>query len=142
MSDCHKANIDAGVVESFGDEWSRFDQSKLDEKDFTEIFTNYFAIFPWETLPENAVGFDLGCGSGRWAKAVAPNVGALHCIDPSSALEIAKANLSDHNNCFFHYAGVDTIPLQDNSADFGYSLGVLYRPSNSMDNDFFNTDFM
>ncbi len=127
MPDFNKVNIDVKVVESFGDEWSRFDQSQLCDKDFTEIFANYFAIFPWDTLPQNAVGLDLGCGSGRWARAVSPKVGILHCIDPSSALEIAKANLSDYNNCFFHHAGVDNIPLPENSADFGYSLGVLHH---------------
>ena len=123
-----KTNMDVRVVESFGDEWSRFDQSQLCDKDFTEIFANYFAIFPWEALPENAVGFDLGCGSGRWATAVASKIGELHCIDPSSAaLEIAKANLSTYGNCLFHWASVDNIPLADNSADFGYSLGVLHH---------------
>lgn len=29
------------------------------------------------------IGFDLGCGSGRWAFFVAPKVAKLHCIDRS-----------------------------------------------------------
>ena len=41
---------------------------------------------------------DLGCGTGRWAKLVAPKVGKLHCIDPSSALDVARSNLSQFNN--------------------------------------------
>ena len=32
----------------------------------------------------------MGCGSGRWAKVVAPRVGLLNCIEPSSAIKIAK----------------------------------------------------
>jgi methylase of polypeptide subunit release factors len=32
----------------------------------------------------------MGCGSGRWARFVAPHVGRLHCIDPSSALAVAR----------------------------------------------------
>lgn len=120
-------NIDEQVVAGFGDEWSRFDQSELSAEELARMFDNYFNIFPWEKLPENAIGFDLGCGSGRWAKLVAPRVGRLHLIDPSDALEVAKRNLRGAANCEFHRAGVEEIPLEDNSCDFGYSLGVLHH---------------
>ena len=78
-------------------------------------------------MPVNSEGFDLGCGSGRWAKLVAPRIGTLHCIEPSSALEVARKNLAQFKNCEFHSATVDTIPLKDKSMDFGYSLGVLHH---------------
>ncbi len=120
-------NIDENVVAGFGDEWSRFDQSALTESELQKMFDNYFNIFPWDKLPENAVGFDLGCGSGRWAKLVAPRVGKLHLIDPSEALEVAKQNLKNADNCEFHQAAVEEIPLADDSCDFGYSLGVLHH---------------
>lgn len=120
-------NVDKQVVAGFGDEWSRFDQSALDDAELRQMFDNYFNIFPWSELPRDAVGFDLGCGSGRWAKLVAPRVGSLHLIDPSDALEVAKRNLRDASNCIFHRAGVDNIPLDDESCDFGYSLGVLHH---------------
>lgn len=120
-------NLDKQVVAGFGDEWSRFDQSSLDEAELARMFDNYFNIFPWDDLPRDAVGFDLGCGSGRWAKLVAPRVGKLHLIDPSDAIEVAKQNLAGCANCEFHRAGVDAIPLDDGSCDFGYSLGVLHH---------------
>ena len=120
-------NIDIKTVKGFGDEWERFDQSLLPLEEQKRIFEMYFAIFPWSAFSPNAVGFDLGCGSGRWAKLVAPRVGCLHCIDPSVALEVAKRNLVDNNNCVFHLASVDSIPLADASMDFGYSLGVLHH---------------
>lgn len=122
-----RPNRDENVVAGFGDEWSRFDQSALDAVELNSMFDNYFNIFPWEILPENAVGFDLGCGSGRWAKLVAPRVGFLHLIDPSEALEVAKKNLDGFENCEFHRADVENIPLDNTSADFGYSLGVLHH---------------
>lgn len=121
------ANTDKDVVAGFGDEWSRFDQSELSDGERQRIFDEYFSIFPWDGLPQNAVGFDLGCGSGRWAKLVAPRVGFLHLIDPSDAIKVAKRNLEGVSNCAFHRADVDSIPLNDNSADFGYSLGVLHH---------------
>lgn len=120
-------NLDVDTVNSFGDEWSQFDQSALSEVEANKIFDEYFAVFPWDTLPRNATGFDMGCGSGRWARLMAPRVGHLHCIDPSSALEVAKTALSSATNVSFHQASVDDSPLLANSQDFGYSLGVLHH---------------
>ncbi|MGQ0543115.1 MAG: class I SAM-dependent methyltransferase [Blastocatellia bacterium] len=120
-------NADTKVIEGFGDEWSRFDQSLLSDDELRRMFENYFNIFPWERLPDNAIGFDLGCGSGRWAKLVAPRVGRLHLIDPSDAIDVARRNLSSEPNCEFHRAGVDEIPLSRESCDFGYTLGVLHH---------------
>ncbi|MHB8915503.1 MAG: class I SAM-dependent methyltransferase [Thiobacillus sp.] len=122
-----ETNVDHETVEGFGDEWVRFDQSELPEQEHKALFESYFSVFPWHILPKNAEGFDLGCGSGRWAKLVAPRVGLLHCIDPSIALDIARRNLAQLRNCAFHSATVDAIPLEDASMDFGYSLGVLHH---------------
>ncbi len=119
-------NVDERTVEGFGDEWSRFDQSQIPEQELAKMFAAYFSIFPWDALPQHAIGFDLGCGSGRWAKLVAPRVGKLHCIDPSAALA-SHEEPGCLPNCEFHSATVDAIPLEDASMDFGYSLGVLHH---------------
>lgn len=128
------SNIDTKTVAGFGDEWTRFDQSALPSEELQKLFEWYFEIFPWSTLPPDGVGFDLGCGSGRWAKCVAPRVGKLHCIDASdAALEVAKRNLREQPNCEFHHASVDQMPLADQSMDFGYSLGVLHHVPDTLD---------
>lgn len=122
------SNIDLVTVEDFGKEWSRFDQSALDREEQAAQFERYFKVFPWDTLPYRAEGFDLGCGSGRWASLAAPRVGKLHCIDASqAAITVAERNLSGLENVEFHVASVDSIPLNDGSMDFGYSLGVLHH---------------
>ena len=122
------SNLDHQTVNGFGDEWSRFDQSELSAQELNGIYAQYFKIFPWEILNLKSVGFDLGCGSGRWAKIVADKVGQLHCIDASEgALNVAKKNLAGKSNCLFHHASVDSVPLVDGSMDFGYSLGVLHH---------------
>ncbi len=126
-------NIDHKVVEEFGNEWSEFDQSELSEDELISIFNDYFRVFPWEKVSKYSVGFDLGCGSGRWAKFVSPKVGKLFCIDPSNAIEIAKKKLKKYKNCSFIKSGVDQIPLEDNSMDFGYSLGVLHHVPDTAD---------
>ncbi|HEY0458686.1 MAG TPA: class I SAM-dependent methyltransferase [Pyrinomonadaceae bacterium] len=121
-------NIDIKTVEGFGEEWSRFDQTGMSDAELNEQFERYFAVFPFEHLPAAAEGFDLGCGSGRWAKVMAGRVGRLHCIDASAeALAVAKKNLAGAGNAEFHHASVAEIPLADGSMDFGYSLGVLHH---------------
>ena len=127
MNNNKVCNSDLKTVEGFGDEWTRFDQTGMSDEDSVRLFGDYFSIFPWHLLSEDAVGFDLGCGSGRWAKLVAPRVQTLHCIDPSDAIEVARRNLTTHANCRIHKASVDDIPLDDQTMDFGYSLGVLHH---------------
>lgn len=117
-------NIDAATVEGFGREWGHYDQGRLRNDEAEQIFRSYFGLFDFTGLGE---GFDLGCGSGRWARLVAPRVGKLHCIDPSEAIEVARRNLAGLDNVEFHRASADDIPLPDGSQDFGYCLGVLHH---------------
>ena len=121
-------NLDPATVKGFGEEWSAYDQSQLAGREFETLFERYFAIFPFDQLPPAAEGFDLGCGSGRWAAAVAPKVGRLHCIDPAEgALVVARQRLAAVDNVDFQLAAADTMALPNSSQDFGYSLGVLHH---------------
>lgn len=121
-------NLDERTVAGFGDEWSRFDQRALSDAELDALFERYFAIFPWERLTDDAVGVDLGCGSGRWARRVAPRVGRVLCLDASGeALRAARAALAAHENCAFLRASVGALPFGDGIMDFGYSLGVLHH---------------
>lgn len=92
------------------------------------MYDDYFKVFPWDSLPKNAVGADVGCGSGRWAVMVAPKVGHLHLVDASpDALGVARKNLWSFSNCSFHNASLDEMPFHNESLDFAYSLGVLHH---------------
>jgi ubiquinone/menaquinone biosynthesis C-methylase UbiE len=122
------SNIDPETVAGFGAEWSSYDQLALSDEEYRRLFDRYFGIFPFDRLPAEAEGFDLGCGSGRWASGVVGQVGRLHCIDPSpEALAVARRRLGGSPNADFHLAAADSIPLADASQDFGYSLGVLHH---------------
>lgn len=126
--DLPTGNIDAATVAGFGREWATFDQTELDEREHARLFDDYFSIFPFDTLPEDAEGFDLGCGSGRWAVLMAPRVGRLHCFDPSEeAAAVARRRLAGLASAEVRVAAADSIPLADGSQDFGYSLGVLHH---------------
>ena len=121
-------NLDRKTVSGFGEEWSAYDQSDLSDTERRELFDDYFSVFPWASLPPQAEGFDMGCGSGRWALSVAPKVGLLNCVDASGeALDVARMNLAGVANVRFHHASVGNWNIEDGSQDFGYSLGVLHH---------------
>jgi ubiquinone/menaquinone biosynthesis C-methylase UbiE len=128
MSTDSTPNIDLKTVEGFGEEWAAFDQEWLEDSEYDMLFGNYFKVFPFNKLLPDAEGFDLGCGTGRWALGVAPRVGTLHCFDPSpKALAVAQRRLGHLSNVTLAEARADTMPLADGSQDFGYSLGVLHH---------------
>lgn len=119
------ASVDAATVEGFGYEWTKFDQSSADPDEMQGLFDLYFATFPWDSLPADPVGFDLGSGSGRWARLVAPRVGRLVCVDASAdALKVAGRNAP---GCPRVLASAGALPLRAGCMDFGYSLGVLHH---------------
>lgn len=121
-------NVIKEVVDDFGKEWTYFNQKQLISDGLNDAFMEYFHIFPLEKLNKTSVGFDMGCGSGRWAKVIAPLVKTLNCIDPSQeALKIAQKNLEESINCTFECATTMTTKIQNSSQDFGYCLGVLHH---------------
>lgn len=126
-------NKDDRVIKEFGEEWSKFTYAEVDKPKLKDNFDQYFDIFPWEALPHNSVGFDMGCGTGRWAQFVAPNVGLLNCIEPSEAITVAKANLADFENVKFYNETTDNCSLEPDSQDFGYCLGVLHHIPNTQE---------
>ena len=123
-----RKNIDIITANSFGEEWNRFSQENLSSNESNVRFEEYFGIFPWEDLPNNAEGIDVGCGSGRWDKFVAPRVGILHCVEPAQkAISVAKKNLRDFSNIIFHNVSLDDLQIRKESQDFLFSLGVLHH---------------
>lgn len=121
-------NIDEKTVAGFGAEWTAFDQTGAPRDELDAGFDEYFRLFPWQDLPADAIGADLGCGSGRWAARVAPRVGQLHCLDASrEALAVAQRTLAHQGNVSFHVASVGDPPLERASLDFAYCLGVLHH---------------
>ena len=126
-------NLDDQVVSDFGQEWIRFDQSAMPQCELEARGDEYFCIFPWDALPANSEGFDMGCGTGRWAHLVAHRVGKLHCIDPSEAIAVAKQNLREFHNVVFHNTSLDSVSLAPSSQDFGFSLGVLHHVPDTLE---------
>ena len=75
-----KQKSEKKVIEDFGKEWVHFDQSSISNLDKKKIFDDYFKIFPKKILNKHSIGFDAGCGTGRWSYFVAPLVKKMHCM--------------------------------------------------------------
>ena len=117
-------NLDKKTVDSFGNEWNRF--KEFDKDELTKIGDDYFDVVDLSSL-SGKVCLDVGCGSGRWAKYLAPYVKFIEAMDPSSSVFSAATFLSGERNVRITQAGVNAIPFPDNSFDFVYSLGVLHH---------------
>src|SRR5438132_324992 len=114
------SNLDTETVRSFGDLWNRFTMEPVTAAERGEIFQRHFGIFPWHLLPKDGgCGVDVGCGTGRWGKMVAPRVHKLHMLDPAGpALAVCRDNLRGLQNVEFHQADVAEMPFADGSLDF------------------------
>jgi ubiquinone/menaquinone biosynthesis C-methylase UbiE len=121
-------NVDPRTVSDFGSEWSVFDQSDLTHHELQIAFEEYFSLVDWGQISDSPVIMDVGCGSGRWAVFVAPKAGKMLLVDPAQkALDVARIKMSAFKNCEFHLGTTEELPVEDDSCDFVYSLGVLHH---------------
>ncbi len=126
MAQIKHKNADTQTVDAFSDQWIRFEKRHESDEENKFLFDRFFSIFPWEIINNQSKGFEIGCGRGRYAKFIAPKVGALTCVDVSaSAIEIAKKNLATFSNCDFKNESVGNLSLKPQTYDFGYAYGVL-----------------
>jgi ubiquinone/menaquinone biosynthesis C-methylase UbiE len=115
------------ITKDFGNEWETYNHSQINYQKLKDSYNQYFSIFPTKHLKQSE-GFDMGCGSGRWAKILATKVKKLNCIDGSrKALAVAKKNLRNYKNIKYFYSLIKHNILKKNSQDFGYCLGVLHH---------------
>ncbi len=120
-----ESNLDVETVSSFGEEWTKFD--RFSDEEIKVAGDQYFDIVPEGLLTKNTVVLDLGCGTGRWTKYVAPKVGAVEAVDPSEAVFSAAKLTDDLAHVRITQASVSNIPFADESFDFIICLGVLHH---------------
>ena len=129
-------NSDKNVISSFGFEWEKYDQELILNVELRKTFDEYFHIFPKHLLNKNAVGFDMGSGSGRWSYFVCEKVKNLTLIEPSQrALNASKKLFKKKKNINFVNATVSDAEniFNNKKFDFGYSIGVLHHVPNTLE---------
>ncbi len=119
------SNIDAEVVQSFGDEWVKFHD--FSDETIQSISQEYFDLINDEIVNRQTYMLDIGCGTGRWTKYLSQKAGFVEAIDPSDAIFAADKLLGNIPNVRLAKASVETIPFNDETFDFAMSVGVLHH---------------
>jgi SAM-dependent methyltransferase len=125
-------DLDKQVITDFGSEWKPFNQSYLFKNGLKDSFMEYFLFFPLDQIDNTKEVFDMGCGSGRWARFMANKCKILNCIEPSQAIEVAKENVKSFSNINFFNQTADICTLSNNTQNFGYCLGVLHHTTRTI----------
>ncbi len=118
-------NIDAEVVQSFGDEWLKFHD--FSDEIIKECAEEYFDILDETILNKNSYALDVGCGTGRWTKYLSSKAGFIEAVDPSNAIIAADKLLGKIDNVRLTKASTETLPFEDETFDFAMSIGVLHH---------------
>jgi ubiquinone/menaquinone biosynthesis C-methylase UbiE len=118
-------NIDEKVVDSFGEEWLKF--NTFSDEEILNAGNQYFDIIDSTIVNKDSYCIDFGCGTGRWSKYLSSKVGFIEGIDPSNAILAAHKLLNKQQNIRLSKASIDNIPFDDNTFDFGMSIGVLHH---------------
>lgn len=129
LFDIADKNIDKKVVADFGEEWGKFHE--FEDGEITRIGDMYFDIINENMINEDTYVLDIGCGTGRWTKYLAPRVGFIEAVDPSEAIFVADELLDGIKNVRLTQASIDTLPFPDATFDFAMSIGVLHHIPNT-----------
>jgi SAM-dependent methyltransferase len=118
-------NADARTVESFGDEWNRFDSFTTEE--MQAAGDQYFDIVSDEMANKNTVALDIGCGTGRWSRYLSSRVKFIEAVDPGAAVQAAVPFTEPCGNIRITQAGYGSLPFAKESFDLVFSLGVVHH---------------
>jgi len=126
----HELNADqARTRDSFGDEWTRLypehGHSTPEWQAERDIFLEYTRSLPSEY--RGKLVLDAGCGNGRYAKLANDWGSRVVCVDISTAVEIAQANVGTRPEVAVVQADLFKLPFKPGTFDIVYSIGVLHH---------------
>jgi SAM-dependent methyltransferase len=131
----HELNADqARTRDSFGDEWTRLypehGHSTPEWQAERDIFLEYTRSLPSEY--RGKLVLDAGCGNGRYAKLANDWGAKVVCVDISSAVEIAQANVGTRPDVAVVQGDLFKLPFRTELFDIIYSIGVLHHTPDAL----------
>lgn len=114
-------------LQSFGDQWTRFDVAH-DEED-----RNTFEAktgMPLSELQGIRV-LDAGCGGGRYSRICGESGAMVTGVDHSRAVDKARQLCAHLDNVRFAQADLKQLPLEPGSFDFVFSIGVMHHDADT-----------
>ena len=110
-------------LQSFGDQWNRFDVVHDDEDRATFESKTGISLSKLQGLRI----LDAGCGGGRYSKICAEAGGQVVAVDHSLAVDKARRLCASMDNVKFAQADLKQLPLERESFDFAFSIGVMHH---------------
>ncbi len=108
---------------SFGRQWNRYEVAHEDEDRATFEAKTGIVL---SSLAGQRV-LDAGCGGGRYSKIVAQAGACVTGVDHSTAVEKAAVLCQDFPNASFVQADLKRLPLESESFDAVFSIGVMHH---------------
>ncbi len=120
---------DEQYVESFGDEWTIFNNVKNKSKIFDNDIKNYLALNKEDIKGKRVL--EIGCGTGPYLQKNAQVADEIIGIDLSRAVESSQKNVGHLPNVTIMQADLFNLPFKEGVFDVVYSLGVLHHTPNT-----------
>ncbi len=113
-------------ADNFGFQWNRFDTIQVDTVMHNDLSRDrFFKTTGWPARMEGERILEAGCGAGRFTQLALETGAEVFSFDLSSAVEAAWRNNATAPRVSMFQASIYEIPLQKESFDRIFCMGVL-----------------
>jgi SAM-dependent methyltransferase len=126
----YRVSESEGYTGNFGFQWNKFQKTQIDRESgaSSQSADRLLAVTGWDKQELGGKTIlEVGCGAGRFTKAVMEHTKAeLHSVDYSVAAEACyRNNIQYRDRLFIYQASIYELPFKDNAFDKVFCFGVL-----------------